>query len=299
MDPACWFWKKGSRLSKPNALGNFSASPNWNTRPTTGCGARSSSSSVHRSLFWQRWKLVWCGHITRHDSLSKTILQDTLEGGRRRGRQRKCWMDNIKAWTACWQGPLAEKTGRRSLLNRPSCPPRRPNRSVNGTELPPWFWETANAVVCPEICRTPTQQACVPLWPLFLQHTLQTDCHLASVVVRETLNLPCPPSVLIVPRYGTRPIKQIVIPVCSYLLPSGLWEGFISAMSIFSADCPKIWHTADKTSCRPSVSYPAFKVVREMLYLPCLSSVLTVPPKIRHTASANAVTVVWKQEGVM
>ena len=35
-------------------------------------------------------------HVTCRDSLSKTILQGTLEGGRRRGRQRKCWMDNIK-----------------------------------------------------------------------------------------------------------------------------------------------------------------------------------------------------------
>ena len=34
-----------------------------------------------------------------HDSLSKTILQGISEGGRRRGPQRKCWMDNIKEWT--------------------------------------------------------------------------------------------------------------------------------------------------------------------------------------------------------
>ena len=40
------------------------------------------------------------GHVIRHDSLSKTILQGTLEGGRRYGRQRKCWMDNIKEWTS-------------------------------------------------------------------------------------------------------------------------------------------------------------------------------------------------------
>ena len=33
---------------------------------------------------------------TRDDSLPKTILQGIMEGGRRRGRQRKRWMDNIK-----------------------------------------------------------------------------------------------------------------------------------------------------------------------------------------------------------
>ena len=30
-------------------------------------------------------KLAWFGHVTRHDNLSKTILQDTLEGERRGG----------------------------------------------------------------------------------------------------------------------------------------------------------------------------------------------------------------------
>ena len=53
---------------------------------------------TRKSLFWQ---LSRDGHVARasHDSLSKTILQDTLEGGRRRDWQRKCWMDNIKEWT--------------------------------------------------------------------------------------------------------------------------------------------------------------------------------------------------------
>ena len=91
----------------------------------------------------KRRKLAWFIHVTRHDSLSKPILQGTLEGWRRRGRQRKCWMDNIKKKEKksghpcpcqnCSQGPPAEKTGRGSLLNRPSCPPDDPNGQ--GTEL--------------------------------------------------------------------------------------------------------------------------------------------------------------------
>ena len=44
----------------------------------------------------KRRKLAWFGHVTRHDSLSKTILQGTVGGGRLLGRQMKCWMDNIK-----------------------------------------------------------------------------------------------------------------------------------------------------------------------------------------------------------
>ena len=37
----------------------------------------------------KRRKLAWFGYVSRHDSLSKTIPQGTLEGGRRRGRQKK------------------------------------------------------------------------------------------------------------------------------------------------------------------------------------------------------------------
>ena len=48
----------------------------------------------------KRRKLAWFGHVTHHDSLSKTILRGSLEGGRRRGRQRKCCMENIKEWTS-------------------------------------------------------------------------------------------------------------------------------------------------------------------------------------------------------
>ena len=49
----------------------------------------------------KRQKFAGLGHVKRHDSLSNTILQGTLEDGRRRGRQRKCWMDNIEEWTSC------------------------------------------------------------------------------------------------------------------------------------------------------------------------------------------------------
>ena len=48
----------------------------------------------------KRRKLAWFGHLTRHNCLAKTILQGTLEGGRKQGRQRKSWTDNIKEWTS-------------------------------------------------------------------------------------------------------------------------------------------------------------------------------------------------------
>ena len=91
----------------------------------------------------KRRTLAWFGHVTRHNSLSKTILQDTLEGGRSRGQQRKCWMDNIKEWVSLSMPELLtiaycqkierKKKGRGSLLNRPSCTPDDPIDP--GTEL--------------------------------------------------------------------------------------------------------------------------------------------------------------------
>ena len=44
-------------------------------------------------------KLKWFGHINRHDSLAKTILQGKVRGKRKRGRPRKEWSDNIRDWT--------------------------------------------------------------------------------------------------------------------------------------------------------------------------------------------------------
>ena len=43
--------------------------------------------------------LKWYGHVSRSSGLAKTILQGTVRGGRRRGRQKKRWEDNINEWT--------------------------------------------------------------------------------------------------------------------------------------------------------------------------------------------------------
>ena len=46
----------------------------------------------------KRRKLPWYGHVSRSSGLAKTILQDTVKGRRRQGRQRKRWED-IWEWT--------------------------------------------------------------------------------------------------------------------------------------------------------------------------------------------------------
>ena len=48
--------------------------------------------------FIKRRKLQWYGHVSRSSGLAKTILQGTVKG-KRQGRQRKRWEDNIREWT--------------------------------------------------------------------------------------------------------------------------------------------------------------------------------------------------------
>ena len=47
----------------------------------------------------KRRKLQWYGHVSRLSGRAKTILQGTVRGGRRQGRQRKRWEDNMREWT--------------------------------------------------------------------------------------------------------------------------------------------------------------------------------------------------------
>ena len=47
----------------------------------------------------KRRKLQWYGHVSRSSGVAKTILQGTVEGERRQGRQRKRWEDDIREWT--------------------------------------------------------------------------------------------------------------------------------------------------------------------------------------------------------
>ena len=52
----------------------------------------------------KRRKLQWYGHVSRSSGLSKIILQGTVKRGRRQGRHRKRWEDNIGNWQA-WSSP--------------------------------------------------------------------------------------------------------------------------------------------------------------------------------------------------
>ena len=68
----------------------------------------------------RRCKLQWYGHVSHSSGLAKTILQGTMKGGKRQGRQKKRWEDNIKEWTGGrrqgrqrkrWEDNIREWTG--------------------------------------------------------------------------------------------------------------------------------------------------------------------------------------------
>ena len=56
-------------------------------------------SFLHSYLTSKRRKLSWFGHVCRHDTLPKIILQGSVDGKRRRGIPRKSSKDNIEEWT--------------------------------------------------------------------------------------------------------------------------------------------------------------------------------------------------------
>ena len=68
----------------------------------------------------------------RSSGLAKTILQGTVQGGRRRGRQRKRWEDNIKEWTGLeWNIMLRKAENReewRKLVVKSTVVPQRSAR---------------------------------------------------------------------------------------------------------------------------------------------------------------------------
>ena len=47
----------------------------------------------------KRCKLQWHERVSSSSGLAKTILQGTVKGGRRQGRQKKRWEDNNREWT--------------------------------------------------------------------------------------------------------------------------------------------------------------------------------------------------------
>ena len=105
-------------------------------------------------------------HFTCHDSLSKTILPCALDGGRRLGQQRKCWMDNIKEWTSLPRPELLTRTFCRKDWKRISAEssllcPQRPSQSRDWTELN-WVSCSTGVFMTPHTWLWPS--SCLPVF---------------------------------------------------------------------------------------------------------------------------------------
>ena len=97
------------------------------------CGGTQQNRACHwtiRRLAYycqkKKAKMVW----PRSSGLSKTIMQGTVKGGRRRGGQRKRWEDNIKDWT-CLRAAESlrvskDRNGWREVVRRSVMAPLRP-----------------------------------------------------------------------------------------------------------------------------------------------------------------------------
>ena len=70
--------------------------------------------------------------VSRSSGLAKTILQGTVKGKRKRGRQKKRWEDNIKEWTGmdfASSTRAAENRSRwKGVVANSSVVPRRPSK---------------------------------------------------------------------------------------------------------------------------------------------------------------------------
>ena len=86
----------------------------------------------------ERRKLLWYDHLSHSSELAKTILQGTVKGGRRQGRQRKKWEDNIREWTGLElsksQRAVENREKWRKLVAKLSVVPQQPSW------LREWWW---------------------------------------------------------------------------------------------------------------------------------------------------------------
>ena len=80
----------------------------------------------------KRSKQQWYGHVSHSSCLAKTILQGTVKGERRQGRQRKRWEDNIREWTGQKFGrsqrAVENREKWRKLVAKSSVVPQQPSR---------------------------------------------------------------------------------------------------------------------------------------------------------------------------
>ena len=83
------------------------------------CNRIQNANGVHDDLLTmvKKRKLRWYGHISRSSGMAKTILQGTVNGARRRGRQKNRWKANIKEWTGMEFGGMEFQCGASAVVH--------------------------------------------------------------------------------------------------------------------------------------------------------------------------------------
>ena len=69
----------------------------------------------------KRSKLKWYDHVSCSAGWAKTILQGTVKGERRQGRQRKRWEDNVREWTGLDVRQIPEGNGEHGKMEETGC----------------------------------------------------------------------------------------------------------------------------------------------------------------------------------
>ena len=136
-------WQQKSREGfKPlrwDAIGDFWTFPTKTMWRTRWFSTESRMQLECMMIMVKKPKLRWYGHISRSSGMAKTILQGTVKGATRRGRQKKRWEDNIKDWMGMGFGDslrAAEDRERwKGIVAMSSMVPRRPPRLRDWDEM--------------------------------------------------------------------------------------------------------------------------------------------------------------------
>ena len=149
------FWPMAHDEYKPwkwSATARYHTSHTKTMLPTRKSVLRSSRQLDHTKTSWplKRRKLQWYGHVSHSSGLAKTILQGTVKRGRKQGRKRKKWEDNIREWTglefAKSQRAAENREKWRKLVGKSSVVPQRPSWLRDRWEMRVWRRSTTGRV---------------------------------------------------------------------------------------------------------------------------------------------------------
>ena len=137
--PVClWTLDPHSRVPRKNTSHGNEIQPQDTThliqRPCyqqgSPCQDPAGNWTIWRPDHRKETQLQWYGHVSCSSGLATTILQGTVKGGRRQGRQRKRWEDNVREWTGLEfsrsQRAVENREKWRKLVAKSSVVPQQP-----------------------------------------------------------------------------------------------------------------------------------------------------------------------------